>query len=238
MKKILLALALSLLCLSAAQAQRKIKGNGKVMTRERRLTAFNKVSIYGDFEVVFLNNPFEKKILISGDTNLQSLVHTKVENNQLVIKYRQPVTILSYTEPLKIRIPSRDVSEIINHSSADISNLGAIELPKFTLINKGDGKVTFKVKTQEINVTQEGKGKIYLSGNSDSSTFKLNSQADVDARNMSSFFTQATLTSKGNLYTNTTSGIDAEINGDGNLYYKATKTVNVTNQGKGKALKL
>ena len=236
MKKLVFFLMI-LGCVTSAQAQRKVKGNGRVMDRDRRVQPFTKVEVSGDFDVVFLNNPFDKKITVSGDMNLQALIETKVENGLLTIQYRQPVEILSKTQPLKVTVPSRDIVEITNYSSGNVYNVGAIELLKFTLNNEGTGTTTFRVKTDEFTVNQKGSGKLELSGSTNIAKINLSGSGNVIASDMSTFYTEIESTGSGSLYTNTVNGIDGNLNGSGNLYYRATKTVNVTENNTGKIIK-
>ena len=84
---------------------RKVKGNGKVMERERRLPEFDRIEISGNIDATLLNNDFQKKIMINGDMNLQPLIKSKVENGTLYLTYNNNVVIISQTEPLKVRIP-------------------------------------------------------------------------------------------------------------------------------------
>ena len=41
---------------------RKVKGNGRVMERARKVTEFNKLEITGNITVILLNNDFKKEI--------------------------------------------------------------------------------------------------------------------------------------------------------------------------------
>lgn len=223
--------------LFSAHAQRKVKGNGNVMDRDRRIQPFTKVIVSGDFDVVFVNNPFDKKITVSGDTNLQALIETKVENGILTIQYRQPVEIVSKTQDLKVTIPSRDIVEIINTSSGHVYNMGAIEVMKFTLTNEATGKTNFRVKTDELTVNQNGTGVLELSGSTNIGKINITGSGDVQGKEMSTFYTEIQSSGSGSLYTNTVNGIDGALNGSGNLYYRATKTVNVTTNGTGKVIK-
>lgn len=236
MKKVLL-LFVFLGCIHSMDAQRKVKGNGNVMDRDRRVQPFTKVIVAGDFDVVFLNNPFDKKITVSGDTNLQALIETTVENGVLTIQYRQPVEIVSKTQDLKVTIPSRDITEIINKSSAHVYNVGAIEVLKFTLINEATGVTTFRLKTDEATIQQNGSGTIELAGSTNIAKFNLKGSGDVKASEMSTFYTEIESTGSANLYTNTVNGIDGFLDGSGNLYYRTTKTVNVTENSTGKIIK-
>lgn len=239
MRKVFLFLIVGLLGVSTINAQtiRKVRGNGKVMDRDRRMLPFDKVEISGDFDVVFLNNPYEKKITLTGDMNLQSLVLTKVENRILKIGYRSPVQIVSQTQPIKVIIPSKEIVEVTNNGSGKAYNLGVVEIQKFAITNNSDGIVDFRVKTDELTVMQNGTGTILLNGTTN--TLKVNTEGtgSVDGKELTSFFTQVELNGKGDVYTNTLNGLDGNINNSGNLYYRVTKTLNINENNTGKVIK-
>ncbi len=239
MRKVFLFLIVGLLSASTINAQpvRKVKGNGKVMDRDRRMLPFDKVEIYGDFDVVFLNNPYEKKITLSGDLNLQSLVLTKVENKVLKIGYRSPVQIVSQTQPIKVVIPSKEIVEVTNNGSGKIYNLGVVEIQKFAINNNSNGVVDFRVKTDELTVVQNGTGNILLNGSTNTLKVTTESTGSVDGKELTSFFTQVELNGEGDVYTNTLNGLDGYINNSGNLYYRVTKTLNINENNKGKVIK-
>lgn len=237
MKKLIVLLVLTFAVAGSAYAQRKARGNGNVIDRERRIPEFDKVKIDGDFEVVFLNNEFDKKIVMHGDANLQGLILAKVEDGVLSIGYKGEVEILEQTVPLKVTIPTRSVVEITNSGSGVVRNMGIIEAENLVLNNTGEGSLELNIKTQNSAINLAGSGKIVLSGRSNTATFKNNGSGVIDGKEMSVFFSEITVGGSGNVYTNTLNGIDGNINGSGNIYYKVTKTVSVEENGTGKALR-
>ena len=237
MKKLIVLIVLTFAITGSTYAQRKARGNGNVIDRERRIQEFNKVEIDGDFEVVFLNNEFDKKIIFHGDANLQGLILAKVENGVLSIGYKGPVEIIEQTAPLKVTIPTRSVVEITNSGSGVVRNMGVIEAENLVLKNTGEGSLELNIKTDNSDVTLTGGGKIVLSGRSNTASFKNNGSGTIDGKETSIFFSEISLDGTGNIYTNTLNGIDGIINGSGNIYYKVTKTVSVEENGTGRALR-
>lgn len=237
MKKLFVLLVLAFTVTSTTYAQRKARGNGNVIDRERRIQEFDKVEIDGDFEVVFLNNEFDKKIIFHGDANLQGLILAKVENGVLSIGYKGPVEIIEQTAPLKVTIPTRSVTEITNAGSGVVRNMGVIEAENLVLKNTGEGSLELNIKTENSDISLTGSGKIALSGRSNTATIKNTGSGTIDGKEISIFFSEINLDGTGNIYTNTLNGIDGIINGSGNIYYKVTKTVSVEENSTGRALR-
>lgn len=216
---------------------RKVKGNGKVMERERRLPEFDRIEISGNVDATLLNNDFQKKIMINGDMNLQPLIKSKVENGTLYLTYNNNVVIISQTEPLKVRIPSKKIKEIILKDGAKLTNLGAIETLQLKITTTDNSSADLRLKVDEVILDIENDSEIKLNGSANILKINYKGSKDFDGKELSNFFTEIELEGSGNIYTNTVNGIDGNISGTGNLYYKATKTINVTENGNGKSEK-
>src|SRR5690606_35394237 len=116
-------------------------------------------------------------------------------------------------------------------------NMGAIEIPQLTLTNTGSGKMELRAKTEDLLLNTDNNASITVEGNA--STVKINSKGsgDVDAKELSAFFTEIKSTGSGNIYTNRVNEIDGILDGAGKLYYRVTKTVKVKENGTGKVIK-
>lgn len=216
---------------------RKVKGNGKVMERERRLPEFDKIEISGNIDATLLNNDYQKKIVVNGDMNLQPLIKSRVENGTLFLTYNNNVIILSQTEPLRVRIPSKTIKEISLKDGAKLTNLGAIEVQQLKITANDNSIADLRLKTDETILTVADDAEISLNGSANIVKINHTGSKDINNKELSNFFTEVELNGNGNIYTNTVNGIDGNINGSGNLYYKATKTVNVNENGSGKSEK-
>lgn len=228
----------SLLTITSYAQVRKIKGNGIVQDKNRRVEKYNKVVIDGDVTVELLNNPFKNTIKTTGDGNLHQLVSITVVNQVLTLKRKPGFEILSATQPLVITLTTKDINEItLMGDKGSITNLAAIEIPSLKLTNTGTGTMDLKVKVEQLELNTENAAAIKVTGNANTVKIKSNSTGDIDMKELSNFFTEIEANNTGNIFTNTVNGIDGSLNGAGNLYYRFTKTVNVTENAEGKAIK-
>ncbi len=238
MKKILALFFVSILTVASYAQDRKIKGNGVVQEKNRRVEKYTKLVVEGDVMVEILNNPFKNTIRTSGDANLHQLIQISVVNEVLTLKRKPGFVIVNQTEPLKVTLATKDLTEItMNGDKGTLTNMGAIEIPQLTLTNTGSGKMELRVKTEDLFLNTDNDASITVEGNAN--TVKINSKGsgDIIAKDLSTFFTEVDSSGSGNIYTNTVNGIDGSLNGSGNLYYRVTKTVNVTENGEGKVIK-
>lgn len=238
MKKFITLLFVSVITVTSYSQVRKIKGNGVVQEKNRKVLKYSKLVVDGDVDVEILNNPFKNTIRTSGDSNLHQLVQVSVENETLTLKRKPGFEVVSQTQPLKVTLTTKDLTEITkNGDKGSITNMGTIEIPQLKLTNTGDGKMELKVKTDELYLTTQNTASIVVEGNSNTVKINSTSSGDINAKELSAFFTEVSSSGSGNIYTNTVNGIDGSLNGSGNLYYRITKTVNVTENGEGKVIK-
>lgn len=238
MKKILALLFVSIFTISTYAQDRKIKANGVVQEKNRRVQPYTKVVLEGELLVEILNNPFKNTIRTTGDGNVHQLIQATSADGVLTIKRRPGFIIDNPTVPLKVSLTSQDIAEITMIGDGGVlTNMGALEVPKLTLTNSGKGKMDLRVRVEELLLNTENDGSITVEGNANTVRINSKSSGDIMMNELSNFFTEVASTGSGNIYTNTVNGIDGSLDGEGNLYYRFTKTVNITENGEGKAIK-
>lgn len=238
MKKVLALLFVSIFTISTYAQDRKIKANGVVQEKNRRVQPYTKVVLEGELLVEILNNPFKNTIRTTGDGNVHQLIQATSADGVLTIKRRPGFVIDNPTVPLKVSLTSQDIAEVTMIGDGGVlTNMGALEVPKLTLTNTGKGKMDLRVRVEELLLNTENDGSITVEGNANTVRINSKSSGDIMMNELSNFFTEVASTGSGNIYTNTVNGIDGSLDGEGNLYYRFTKTVNVTENGEGKAIK-
>lgn len=239
MKKLIAAVLLSFLSIATfAQQERKIKANGVVQEKNRKVQKYTKLIVEGEVIVEILNNPFKNIVRTNGDANLHQLLQISVVNEVLTIKRKPGFQILNQTVPLKVTLATKDLTDItMSGDKGSITNMGAIEILKLNLTNTGSGEMKLRVKTDELVLNTENNAAITVEGNSNIVKINSKSSGDINAKELSTFYTEVESSGAGNIYTNTVNGIDGNLNGSGNLYYRVTKTVNVSENAEGKAIK-
>ena len=238
MRKFLALFFVSIITVTSYAQNRKIKGNGVVREKNRKVQKYSKLVIDGEVTVEILNNPFKNTIRTSGDGNLHQLVQISVVNEVLTLKRKPGFEIISQTEPVKVTLATKDLTEItMTGDKGSVINLGVIEIPKLTLTNTGNNKMELKVKVEDLYLNTENDAAIMVEGNANTVRINSKSSGDINAKELSAFFTEVNSSGSGNIYTNTVNGIDGSLNGRGNLYYRVTKTVNVTENSEGKVIK-
>lgn len=217
---------------------RNIKANGVFQEKKRRVQPYTKLVVEGDIIVEILNNPFKNTVQTQGDGNLHHLIQTSVENGVLTVKRRPGFVVQNQSEPLKIKLMTQDLTEItMTGDNGNVTNMGTIQVPEFKVTHTGNGKLTLRLRTENLTINTENDAALTIEGNANTVKIQHDSSGDINLKELSNFFTEVISNGSGDIYTNTVNGIDGSLNGSGNLYYILTKVVNLEENGSGKAIK-
>ena len=179
-------LAASLLALSLpAFAAREMRGSGRLVTERRTLAGFDRLAIFGDFEVELRQGTVEA-VELTGDDDLLPLVETQIEAREgtrtLKIGPRRDHDLRS-SQPIRIRVELVRLAGIsvaggsrlkgsglrtgklalAIGGSGDIA-LGALEAEGVAVSIGGSGRVTVDGRSPEAAVSIGGSGRASLSG--------------------------------------------------------------------------
>lgn len=184
--KRLLFLVLAAASISFASAQiiswKRIKGNGKVQTEERRIGQFDRLIVKGSMDVNIQQSTSGQALTIEAESNILPLVETVVEGGTLVIKMKPSLSI-SINKGVRIRITTPQLSEAELHGSGDITFAGRFRLRSLRIELSGSGDITFANATiaNDLNVSLRGSGDIrgnILTGRN--ATLSLAGSGDID----------------------------------------------------------
>ncbi len=197
---------------------KKIKGNGKVITKERKVEKFDKILILGSFDVVLIDGK-EGKISIKGEENIIPYIETIVRGNELKIKYKDNTSI-STTKNTLIKVAFEDINEVSLTGSGDVIAKKPIssEDVEINLIGSGDMKI--KVDATNVESKLSGSGDIDIFGKTENYECIVSGSGDVDAYELKSKNTIVKVSGSGDVNVTATNKIKARVSGSGDIRYK------------------
>ena len=222
-KKILLT-SLILTITFAVNAQdwwgnnKKIKGNGKVVTVNRSTSDYDKISVGGSFDVVLVKGK-EGKIIIEGEENIIPYIETEVSGGKLKIKYKKNTNIRT-TRRLTVTVPFTDIEGVSLGGSGKITSKELIKSDDFSASLGGSGDITLKVETNNFTASLAGSGNINLEGKSNEFTCSIASSGSIRAYKLITNEVNAKVVGSGSIKTTVNSKIKAKLVGSGSVYYK------------------
>jgi len=218
MKKIFLLLLLGSFTITNAQFwTEKISGNGHVVTEEREVGAFDKLTVTGAFNVKVVRGN-SGIIKVTADENLLNIIETYTKSGGLTIRINRDFNLRRYTK-LYVEVPAEYLSKIILTGSGKVYNDFPFDWNNIKLTLTGSGEMQFDLNIKHIKATLTGSGDIILSGKSETAKFTLTGSGEIDARHLVAGEAEAVLTGSGDIHLQAIEFLEAKIFGSGDIYY-------------------
>ncbi|KGL63301.1 head GIN domain-containing protein [Polaribacter sp. Hel1_85] len=203
-------------------SNKKIKGNGNVVTVNRTTSDYDAVSVGGSFDVILVKGK-EGKITIEGEENIIPYIETEVSGDILKIKFKKNTNIRT-TRRLTVTVPYKTIESVALAGSGKITCNSIIKANDFKASLGGSGDITLKVEADEIKASIGGSGNINLEGNSNELTCSIAGSGSVRAYGLETDEVYANVAGSGSIKTTVKSKIKAKLVGSGSVYYKGNPT--------------
>lgn len=153
-----------LLLVSTIQAQKKIKGNGNIISIIRTTSDYDVVKFAGSFDYVLVAGT-EGKIKLEGEENLLQHIITEVKKGTLIIKTDNEIHLNSSgNNSIKITVPFESLTEVSLAGSGNLRNKNIISAKDFKVSAAGSGEVNLDLSATTINASVAGSGALALKG--------------------------------------------------------------------------
>jgi len=235
MEKIIIAIALVVVgvsiafmsCDATGTDKDIIKGNGNLVTSERVVSAFEKISVSGNPEVKF-NISDEYKVVVKVDSNLVEYTNIYTSGNVLYIEGKkiQKETGYSFTK-YSVDVYCPVLTGIIVEGDSKFSSNDTIISSTFDIIASGDAIISVKVNSNSLTANMKDFGKLTIVGNSEKSIIDINrGDAILDGKG---FFTKDSTVSinGGTVYICVADKLKADLSGEGQLFYRGQPSMDL-----------
>lgn len=239
MKKSIQLLVCSLLFSSTiAHAQwssnDRMKGNGNVITENRKTSEYDEIKVSGFFDVDLIAGA-EGNITIKGEENLLSSIKIEVENNVLKIYTEKNKNISpSNGKNIQITIPFEKISAVSLSGSGDVRTKNIIKSDNFSAQLSGSGDLNLDVEAANFDLGLSGSGDVVLKGTTKSFTSKLSGSGDINASELKSKNSDLSISGSGDMKVFCSEFLKARVSGSGDIQYSGdpkTKDTKVSGSG-------
>lgn len=232
-KNIFLSVIIFSVLFTSCQKAFLVKGNRSLSTESRHLEQFDKVGNSGSFEVTIVEDSVSF-VLIEAESNLIKHIDTYVYNNALIIDSDE--SLIAH-RPMKLEVHTNALR------SAELKGSGFIQFDPFNTNNfsaviEGSGYIRGAIESNSIFLQIKGSGNIEVDGIVENGELIIDGSGEIRSYDLYLQNCEATIAGSGNLYTHTSSRLDAEIMGSGSIYYKGDPAdVNSRIDGSGRIIK-
>ena len=211
MKKIFVPLLAALLLASCAKE--RLSGSGAVVTEDRAVANFTKVTTSGASNV-YIEQGDAFSVQVKGYGNLLPHFETVVRNQTLEVGYKDVQSIKNDNIEVFVTMPALEGARI--NGSADIEATGDFTSNRMDFFIAGSGNIAVESGTaQNLFTDISGSGNIRLFG--------------VTANKAA-----VSMSGSGTTEVNAVAALKAIINGSGTVFYKGSPTIETSVSGSGK----
>ncbi len=236
MKKAITLLAvLTVSIVSAQWGQKKIKGDGNVVSKSITTADYDAIGVAGAFHVTLVEGT-EGKITVKGEENLLEYVVIETNGSDLKIKTEKGYNLNpSKGKKIEIIVPVKEISAVSLAGSGDIVADFTIKSSSFKTSLAGSGDIKLHVNSDTVEASLSGSGDIKLSGKTKNLEANLSGSGDIKAVELMAEKSKANLSGSGNISTTCSEFIEARVAGSGHIEYKGNpKKIDTKVAGSGK----
>ena len=219
MKK-LTTLTVALLCITTSCAQKRIKGNGNVVTIERNTSDYDGVSVSGFYEVELVDGQ-EGNLTLKGEDNILDYIETEVKGGTLHIKSINNKTLIpSRGEGVFITIPVEEIDKIRLSGSGDFSGDKTLKTDDLDIQISGSRNIDLTIDAIEVSVMTSDSSNIRLKGDSEEFTVRSSGSSNVRAFDLETQEATFELSGSSDVETTVNESITSRVSGSGNVSYR------------------
>ena len=195
----------------------KIKGNGKVVSKERALTSFDKINLAGSIDIIIDQNGKEA-VTVETDENIQDYIITEVKDGTLNIHLKEHYDVNA--TKLTVRVNCSKLKSINSGGSGDVKTLSAISGDDFSISHGGSGDFDLNFAVKKLKISHAGSGDYILKGNAEEFNLSSAGSGDVNAKELAC--TTAKISSAGSGDVVLKKGVTASVSsvGSGDVSYE------------------
>lgn len=210
-------------CVQLQAQNNTIKANGNIITTERTVGEFEKISVSGSFDVTLLKGK-EGTINIKASENLMAVIETVVEEGNLKIRFKKGTNIRN-SKTIQITVTFENINSVSLAGSGDITSKETIQAENLDLSLSGSGNFNLNVSSTNLNLKIAGSGNMNLSGKTETYNGSISGSGNINTPELTANTVNAKISGSGNIKVNALSEINAKTSGSGNIIYTGNPTI-------------
>ncbi|MGB3591094.1 MAG: head GIN domain-containing protein [Nonlabens sp.] len=219
-------------------SNKKVTGNGEVITQEFKTGDYDKVSLKSSFDVELVQGK-EGAIMVEAESNLMEFIEIEVKGNNLSIGMKDGVN-MSTRKGVLVRVPVEEIKAINLAGSGDINGTFMLRSKRFQTAIAGSGDINVELECEYLDASIAGSGDMKLTGRTEQMAASVAGSGDISAYSFKANNVEATIAGSGDISVYCNGGnLKATIVGSGDLRYKGkTSKVKKTVMGSGDITKM
>jgi hypothetical protein len=205
--------------------------NGNIITNERDLPPFKKITVSGGTEVRFHTSP-EYRAVVTIDSNLNEYFVTIVRNEVLIIKHK-PLRSYSFTkEIVDVYCPS--ITGVSISGSGHFEAIDKIMTLAFQTDISGSGTIYGSIECNSFSAHISGSGKINIAGSSQEGEIDISGSGDFNGTEFRINDCSIDISGSGKANVFVEDNLNGKTSGSGHIKYRGNPKINFRSSGSGR----
>jgi hypothetical protein len=213
------------------------KGNGHVVTEDKPVTPFSKISIEGIFPVELSQTGGKEWVKVETDENLQPFIEVKNHGDELIVRSADKSNINRATK-MRVYINLKNINELSFSSVGNLTTNDVIKLDSLDLKSESVGKLDLDIEADYLHADLNAVGNTTLRGKVREARINNKSVGSLSAADLKTKTLMIHNTAVGSAEIYADSAFYIRSSSIGTLYYKGPGEVKeLKSEGIGKVQK-
>jgi hypothetical protein len=209
----------------------RIDGSGKLVERERAVSAFDALRVSGPISVRLAAGANES-LKIRADDNIEPLVEVRIDGRTLSLGFRRGTAFRSRT-PVEVLLAFRELQSVAVAGSGAVMGR-ELKLPKLNLSVAGNGDILLdRIEVEELKGTISGSGDICASGRAEQQQFAIAGSGDIRADKLQGRSAKVKIAGSGDARIAAVEELSVSIAGSGDVVYLGSPRLTKSIAGSG-----
>lgn len=196
------------------------KGDGNVITEQREISAYSRISLGGAYEVR-LQKSTRPGISITTDANLMDLIEVSVSGKTLEVNSRKRIRP---TESVILTIEYQTLEELEVSGAAEVRADEVLRGEYLTVDMAGAGDIELELEQQNLDINVSGAGAVKLKGKVIEQSIKMSGAGSYEARDLISQNCSINISGVGSATVYAQRQLNAQVSGVGGVTYYGSPT--------------
>ena len=199
-----------------------VKGNGKVISKERVLQVFTSIDVSGAANIYLTQNDTQN-LTIETDENLEPIIITEVKDGVLKIYNKENI---NNPTKLNIYISVKELNNLKVSGANDIIMKNKFKSSFFQINCSGASDLKLNLESTTLNIASSGAGDIELEGSATDVVFDISGASEISAYQFACKNAKINMSGAGSIKINASDNISGKVSGASALYYKGKPSIN------------
>lgn len=213
-------LALAIVFITMCNAQKRIKGNGNIVTVERSTEDYDGISAGGFYDISLIDGE-EGQLVLTGEDNILDYIETEVKGGTLVIKSKDNKNLIpSQGKTVSIIIPVDEIDRIRLSGSGNFIGKKTLKTDDLDLQVSGAKNIDLSVEAADISLATSGSSNIRLAGNGEELKIRSSGSSNVKAYGLEVDEAHLELSGSSDVELTVNESLISRVSGSGNIRYR------------------